>query len=66
MFAGSWLAYPQFRMLAAAPVDGEDEFTRARIVVGDDVGNEVRTNCCRDRMVTPERSMRPQGPLQAQ
>jgi len=40
MLAGFWFADPQLRMLAAAPMDRQDDLARRLVDIGDDVGNE--------------------------
>jgi hypothetical protein len=40
MLAGFRLADPQLRMLAASPMDRQDDFARRLVDVGDDVGDE--------------------------
>jgi hypothetical protein len=40
MLARSWLAHPQFGVLAASPMDREDDFPRFVIDIGDDVSNQ--------------------------
>ena len=40
MLARSWLAHPQFGVLAASPMDREDDFARFMIDIGDNVGNQ--------------------------
>jgi hypothetical protein len=40
MLAGFWFADPQLRMLAAAPMDRQDDLARRLVDIGDDVCNE--------------------------
>ena len=40
MLASFWFADPQLRMLAAAPMDRQDDLARRLVDIGDDVGNE--------------------------
>src|SRR3954447_7500113 len=40
MFSGSRLRNSEFRMLAAAPVDLEDDLSQAMVVIGDDLSDE--------------------------
>jgi len=40
MLAGLRLANPQLRMLAAAPMDRQDDLARRLVDIGDDVGDE--------------------------
>jgi hypothetical protein len=40
MLAGFWLAYPQLGMLAAAPMNRENDLTRRVVDIGNDVGDE--------------------------
>jgi hypothetical protein len=40
MLAGLRLANPQLRMLAAAPMDRQDDLARRLVDIGDDVGHQ--------------------------
>ena len=40
MLAGFWFADPQLRMLAAAPMDRQDDLARRVIDIGNDVGDQ--------------------------
>src|ERR671922_391738 len=40
VFAGFWFADAELRVLATAPMDGEDDLARALVIVRDDVDNE--------------------------
>ena len=40
MFASLWFAHPQLRMLAAPPMDRQDDLTHRLVDIGDDVCDE--------------------------
>jgi hypothetical protein len=40
MLAGFWFADPQLRMLAAAPMDRQDDLARGFVDIGDNVGDQ--------------------------
>jgi hypothetical protein len=40
MFSGFRLRNSEFRMLAAAPVDLEDDLSQAMVVIGDDLSDQ--------------------------
>ena len=52
MLAGLRLADPQLRMLAAAPMDRQDDLTLRLVDVGDDVGHQSAQEPLRPRILT--------------